>query len=233
MQRRSYIASSAILLLVLSGCGLKSMLQYRPRQKLFRAVQDQDERRVRELLDKGLDVNTETYLSQRALSIAAWQDDPSMVRVLLEYGATVDGNLGELDVRTAADYGSPESVRLMLEAGADPNTNYYLGGTILMGAVEAGNLKSAEHLLRFGADPNQRGNYDANVTVAACEGTPLTLAARDGNLQIVELLLVSGADPSYSDEFRCSARDAAGNKGHQNVVAILDVAIAARDAPFN
>jgi ankyrin repeat protein len=83
-------------------------------------------------------------------------------------------------------YGNAEDVRVLLEAGADPNLSNLAKATALMYAVD--DLEKTRLLLKHGADPNTRSDENR---------TPLMIAAgRAGSAPIVSLLLEHGADPS-------------------------------------
>jgi ankyrin repeat protein len=192
-----------------------------------------DVARAKKLLDAGLDPNTESMYEVRALTLASSLDDPSMVRLLLEYGARVDGKPGELALDGAARRGSAESVRLLLNAGADPNSRYYFGGTALMSAVAASRTEVVETLLEYGADPNLRGRYPDpprnpgpnwyrhGNREKRCEATPLMLAAKSGNVAIATLLLSYGANSAYTDSYGCTAVDAATAANHLDMVDLI------------
>jgi ankyrin repeat protein len=85
-------------------------------------------------------------------------------------------------------YGNADSVRLLLESGADPNIRNDGGATALMWAV--GDLEKTRLLLDHGADANARSDDGR---------TPLLIAAgRYGSVAVVKLLLDHGANPSVS-----------------------------------
>jgi ankyrin repeat protein len=86
----------------------------------------------------------------------------------------------------AALYGDAASVKLLLDAGADPNIRNDAGASALMWA--AGDLEKVRLLVEHGADVN--ATSDAGRT-------PLLIAAgRFGNAAVVKLLLDRGASPS-------------------------------------
>ncbi len=86
----------------------------------------------------------------------------------------------------AALYGDAASVKLLLDAGADPNIRNDAGASALMWA--AGDLEKVRLLVEHGADVN--ATSDAGRT-------PLLIAAgRFGNAAVVKLLLDRGANPS-------------------------------------
>jgi ankyrin repeat protein len=100
--------------------------------------------------------------------------------------AKLRGPGGTTPLMSAALYGDAESVRLLLEAGADPNNPNEVGATALMWAVD--DLDKSRLLIRSGADVNSRSENGR---------TPLLIAAtRPGSYDVVKLLLDHKANPS-------------------------------------
>ncbi|MDR1377220.1 MAG: ankyrin repeat domain-containing protein [Synergistaceae bacterium] len=150
---------------------------------------------VRKLLDAGADPNIPTQDGttplMKASNAAAQASDESvfsLMKVLLDAGADVTpkDSGGMTALHWWAGSGKPQVVRLLLEAGADPND---MGGdmTSLMWAVVMHPYSGAvlEALIEGGAD----------VNVKMKEGwTALSLAAMLGKIKDVSLLLKAGAD---------------------------------------
>ncbi len=109
-------------------------------------------------------------------------------RALKEETAAVNlkGADGNTPLMCAALSGDAESVRLLLESGADPNIGNDARATALMYALD--NVDAARLLLDHRADPNARSG----------EGrTPLVIAASGlGSNAVIKLLLDHGANPS-------------------------------------
>lgn len=89
------------------------------------------------------------------LGLAAFFGHPPAVRLLLDYGADVHAvarnamRVQPIHAATAAH--DAESVRLLLEAGADPNAEQQEGWTPLMAARHNGDLDLVELLVAHGA----------------------------------------------------------------------------------
>lgn len=89
----------------------------------------------------------------------------------------------------AAEAGQQDTVRALLQQGADPNTGQADGMTALHWAVHDNDMAVAKLLLEAGARAGISSRYGI---------TPLFLACQNGNVAIATLLLESGADPNVT-----------------------------------
>ncbi len=144
----------------------------------------------------------------------------------------------------AANKGHIDTVKLLLESGADVNIKSQSGDTALILATDKGYIEIIRILLEHGANPNARGNYDRTALMKAgyrgwtdiarlllengadvdarCEaGTALADAANHGHIDIVRLLLDKGADINARDNNGCTPLMKASEDGHIEVVAEL------------
>ena len=159
---------------------------------------------------------------QTALMWGAAQEDPEVVRVLLEHGADVrarsathllpvslgDGDpfeesvmqpqRGSTPLLFAARHGRIENARLLLDAGADVNETAPTGESVLVRASFSDQGKFAAFLLERGANPNAAGaGY-----------TALHTAVLRGDLELVKALCAHRADPN--------SRITKGSRQHRN-----------------
>ncbi|MEU2614917.1 ankyrin repeat domain-containing protein [Micromonospora sp. NPDC007271] len=83
----------------------------------------------------------------------------------------------------------PVAVRLLLQAGADPNVESGHGeeGTPLTGAAAWGHLDVVRELLAYGADPSRREDHGSGRS-------PLDWAVRGGHPETAALLVAAGAE---------------------------------------
>ncbi len=103
-------------------------------------------------------------------------------------------------------------IRLLLQAGADPNLTEEEGGlTPLRSAIHWGSLDIVKLLIEFLADPNKRTK----------DATPLMVAACQNREEIVKLLLEHGADPNLEDNKKQKAYHWALSEGNRKVAQLL------------
>ena len=155
---------------------------------LYVAVQDEDLKMARLLIDHGARVNTRSSdeLGYTALHVAASVGHIGMAELLLRNGGRADvrDGAGLTPLFVAATAANHEMMSLLVERGADLNARTEGGAPLLTAAITAGDSETATILLEEGADPN----------VEAGE-RPLNLAVRQGKQELVETLLAAGADP--------------------------------------
>jgi ankyrin repeat protein len=113
-------------------------------------------------------------------------DKQAFKRLALQHPKAGDlrGPAGTTPLMQAALYGDAESVRLLLDNGADPNLRNEAGATALMWA--ANDLAKTRLLLDRGADVNARSEDSRTALLIA--------AGQFGCREVVKLLLDRGAD---------------------------------------
>ncbi|MCA8924395.1 MAG: ankyrin repeat domain-containing protein, partial [Planctomycetes bacterium] len=227
--------------------------------RTIQAVREGDVSALRALLAAGHDASAVDPTDPRtpsALHLAAAGGNVEVSRALLEAGAQVDAVTssavapwGRTPLMVAAAAGYGEVVGLLLEHGANPQTqdrDYEEGErTALMLAAAGGNVTTVRILLKGGADPNVKDQEGLTALMhAALSGeaaslrlllaagaridarcalgqTALIYAAQEGNLEAVETLLDSGADVGTLPPEGWSALAAAVYGGHMDVVSLL------------
>lgn len=139
---------------------------------------------------------------------AAERGDGEAVQAELGAGAPIDGagRSRWTALHRAADRGHVGVVRLLCEAGANPNIQTETGGdTALHIAASRGDAGSLAELLRVGADPRLKSKNGWTALHAA------TFYKHDDAARI---LLRNGADPSHADSRGLTADDiAAASRG--------------------
>ena len=168
-----------------------------------------DAQKVRLLLDHGADVNNVSKSGRTALmAAAATPGSAPVVRMLLERkaDATPKDQFGGTALLAALQGNDTESIRMLLDAGADIHGGgAFLGMTPLMAAASSGNLAAVKLLLAKGARVNDVSPREnplfkvKNGMVAAGAFTPLLQASTYGPPEVVKALIDAGADVNARD----------------------------------
>ncbi|HUA66465.1 MAG TPA: ankyrin repeat domain-containing protein [Alphaproteobacteria bacterium] len=164
---------------------------------LWAAVTMNDALMVQLLLNYKADPNSSQINNTPVIFKAL--DKTTILQALLAAGA--NPNIMNQDGRTplsfAAENDSPEAIKLLLAARANPN-----GGAFdapLLRAIDKHDLACAELLLQAGADPNIEFTWGsklhANLSAIERTATPLWLAIETHQLPMVQLLLKYKANP--------------------------------------
>ena len=179
---------------------------------------------------------------------AVWENDEAAIRNLLATGADVNALDKAVDataLAAAATAGKVELVRLLVDAGADPNVRNQSGQTALMGLDDDATAEIVNLLVAAGAKVNLKDeDGDSALHVAAAESgsevvqalveagarvdarnkegkTPLMAAAESGNVDNVKALLWAGANPHRKNKDGETAFKLAQDEGHEEVVRLL------------
>ena len=156
---------------------------------LQRAAENASPAMVGRLLAAGADVDAAQTSGLTALMIAARTGSAQVVNLLVEHGADIDAGTAETRstaLMWAVAESHADSVRALLDAGADPRASTASGFTPLLFAARNGDIPMARLLLDAGVGVNHTG----------VDGThALPYAIVRGHDDFARFLLDRGADP--------------------------------------
>lgn len=187
---------------------------------------------------------------EKELVVASIGPAPQVIKLVKNFQsfdlqAPPSNTISTLLLKAIADEDNPSAYTL-LSQGADVNSRDRWGWTALLNATIKGNLEMVKYLLENGADPNLAGkdgrapiiaaswnSYPAivdslikaraNVNLINRDGwSALSYAAWNGDIATTELLLAALADKSIKTYEQQSALQLARERGHGQIVALLE-----------
>jgi ankyrin repeat protein len=187
--------------------------------------------KVRYLVEHGANVNLPTKTGRTAAFVAAMSTPSAqIVRYLAEHGADLKAKdaYGNTLLTAAAVGDDVETVRLLLNAGIDPNAVGATHVTPLVYASYNGNAAIASLLLAKGANANAAadgplmfpGMSPKSGPIALSAITPLIAAIGSGSEAVVKALLDAGAGVNAKDGRNMTALMIAVSTNHQNPAII-------------
>lgn len=121
---------------------------------LIVAINENDLESVNYLLEKGANPNVELD-GVSALALAYYEKPPELPKLLIAYGANVNGQSGAKStspIFAAVMFSDKDSIEYLLEHGAELNVTGVMGQTPLHSAIVRGQPTIVETLLKAGAD---------------------------------------------------------------------------------
>jgi ankyrin repeat protein len=168
------------------------------------------------LLDNGADPNEMGEDAETPLSFAAGTGKRDAVRLLLDRGADAKFSRNGFNALGASLWRpDPETVRMLLAAGADATIASDNGWTLLHRLAQTPNVpvEIARLFVEAGADVNAK-NADGDA--------PLTIACERGSTDIVKYFASKGADvKAAGGTFKATGLHAAAAKGYGDLAAFL------------
>ena len=144
---------------------------------------------VKNLINRGADINIQTISKKTPLHLATERGSQEIVNFLLSKGASVNAktNFGTQPLHTAAENGYYEIAETLIDHGAEIGCKIIDHNlTQLLLAVKNKNTYIAEMLLKQGANPNHQIGYV----------TPLTQAIKNQDVEMIKILVKNGVDPN-------------------------------------
>jgi hypothetical protein len=135
--------------------------------------------------------------------------DAEVVKLMLDAGLGSDLNEA---LGTAIDVESPDTVRVLIAAGADVNALGPYGQSMTLHAASMGNVEVVKALIAAGADVNVENEYGV---------APLAAAAEQGHLDCVKELLDAGANVNARNPYGGTAIQVAVLRGYKEIVRLL------------
>jgi ankyrin repeat protein len=182
LQPAQIINGSTLVPLRFIGESLGALVEYSPKTKKINIISKDY---VKEEIKVG---KTESKLNHEALINATINNNTEKLLELINSGVNVnlqpDPEIDDPVLQYAIRWGAAESFYLLIEHGANVNTEGVFGITPLMTAANTGNLEFVKHLIEKGANVNAK---------STAEETPLMYAATQPNTEIVNELLKAGA----------------------------------------
>ena len=240
-----------IRLLLEHGANVNAVEQESQNTVLGLAVQSGNLDKIQLILDAGADINYQSpdgydilIHAMHGRDILRDENLISTLNLLISRGAAVNGmsSYGESAIKVAAHIGRFDAVKLLLNAGANPEQ---LGWTELMHAIVFGSLEQVLLLLEQGADQDVRDCWHrtpwllsiqmgelpkAKLLLAAganhndvgnCGKTPLMYAIENNRLEVLQWLIVERFDIEATDDFSNTALIIAAEYGATDCVRIL------------
>lgn len=149
-------------------------------------------------------------LSNKLQQSSGTEIDEETTDELEELAEDEDEDLASTPLEAAILQGDIDTVRTLLQAGANPNPSVWYQTPVLVVAARKGNLEIVQELIVAGAKVNR--GFDE---------LPLHTAAEAGHLEVVRILLDAGADVEGYEEDYWTALMAASSAGHLQIVKLL------------
>jgi len=189
------------------------------------AVERRDLPMMNVLLEAGAKHDLTNRTGARPLYLAATNGDAAAIARLLEAGEDANALLtaeGESVLMLTSQTGNAEAVKVLLDRGANPNTQQLRGQTALMWAAAEGHADVVKLLLARGADPGLSSTASTKPERRPPGGmTALLFASRQGKLEAARALLDGGADINEAGADNTSALLIAVVNGHYDLASLL------------
>ena len=176
--------------------------------QLIQSIRSQNTSEVQRLLQAGVDPNKMDEHYQSPLYSALFNKcNKEIFQALFQAGADPDSidNNGHSLISSFADRGNTWAVRLLLEAGANPDIVYEgIDSQVLPAVVSASvpeRIDILKMLLAAGASPNAKGSQGETPLFWVARSMKITRARASEHREIVDILISNGADVEGAIQF--------------------------------
>lgn len=144
------------------------------------------------------------------LPAAAMAGDIAAVQELIRQGHDVNarGEGGWTALLFSSAQGYPKIMKVLLDAGANPDICNVLGITPLIYGARYENMEIVKMLIDYGADINLRDKHG---------DTALMKATEFGNIKVIDILIQAGADITIKNSKKQNALDLAYERGQGKI----------------
>ncbi|KAL8548083.1 hypothetical protein ACS0TY_007413 [Phlomoides rotata] len=179
---------------------------------LLHAVKEGHVNTAKYLIDHDAEIAMSDSKGCTSFHYAAQRDNKELMLLLLMKGANIEAkSVDGTPLQCAALSGNVDTVRFLLERGAEPNSICTLSGSPLICAIKSHSFECMELLLKAGAESN-----------TSLHGLgPLALAASEGQTKFLKPLLEAGANPDSFSPDNLSPIEHAALKCNVECVRIL------------
>ncbi|KAK3991458.1 ankyrin-3 [Cladorrhinum sp. PSN332] len=186
-------------------------------------------------LDKGANPNSEDIGSNRPLTIASSWGQAENLKILLDAGIEdIDDpdSDGSTALQNAVFFNRPEVVKLLLDAGADPEKSDTLNRTCLHTAVRRGNMDCTRVLVEHGCNVNPKDRHGWTPLFCAL------LSRREGSHESANFILdalvqqnIPLSDINQPSRSRRTVLRQAATRGFDDIVSkLISLAAAQSDS---
>lgn len=201
-----------ILLFTFLVCLASAASQEELDQSVMDSAENCDTGEMERLINAGANIHATNQLGETVLLHALGH--PECMTFVIKKGVSVDARIGHFQTENdqatslmmASGTDDPESVPVLIDAGADVNARNITGKTPIMFAAENAAIKTIGLLLAGGADINQRDLRGRTaLMLAACSG--------ENSAEVVQFLMNKSADIDARDRRGKSASFYAAGEG--------------------
>lgn len=175
---------------------------------------------VKELLSKGVDINTRDSFGCTALIIASQNMHSEIVKELLSKGADVHAKSGYCNTALfeAAKAGNVNIVKQLISKGAMKDDRSYMAFLL---AAKGGHLDIVKEFISNGIDINIKDNQGVTALILVSQRVIIL----ENHIKVVKLLISQGVDVNArDDEGNTALKYALKNPENKNFIEILRTA---------